>query len=163
MNFDTINDTKQKFLTSPRQRSRNRHFRLSLAFTTYEERSKRKTKFRRYAILLLVLSEILRYKMSGIYNHNSKRHCGSIEQNGLRGKVSNAIEQAKRLFDSLCTIIWIEARNIYVKMNRLSQHSSVGNAAVAVIKIAVIMFMIIVAVETIFFIYNLISGCFVDI
>ena len=48
-------------------------------------------------------------------------------------------------------------------MNRLSQHSSVGNAAVAVIKIAVIMFMIIVAVETIFFIYNLISGCFVDI
>ena len=101
--------------------------------------------------------------MSGIYNHNSKRHCGSVEQNALRGKVSNAIEQAKRLFDSLCTIIWIEARNIYVKMNRLSQHSSVGNAAVAVIKIAVILFMIIVAVETIFFIYNLISGCYVDI
>ena len=88
--------------------------------------------------------------MSGIYNHNSKRHCGSVEQNALRGKVSNAIEQAKRLFDSLCTIIWIEARNIYVKMNRLSQHSSVGKAAVAVIKIAVILFMIIVAVETLF-------------
>ena len=35
-------------------------------------------------------------------------------------------------------------------MNRLSQHSSVGNAAVTVIKIAVILFMIIVAVETIF-------------
>ena len=89
--------------------------------------------------------------MSGIYSHNSKRHCGSVEQNGLRGKVSNAIEQAKRLFDSLCTIIWIEARNIYVKMNRLSQHSSAGNAAVVVIKIAVILFMIIVAVEAIFY------------
>ena len=35
-------------------------------------------------------------------------------------------------------------------MNRLSQHSSVGKAAVAVIKIAVILFMIIVAVETLF-------------
>ena len=47
-------------------------------------------------------------------------------------------------------------------MNRLSQHSSVGNAAVTVIKIAVILFMIIVAVETIF-IYDLISVCYVDI
>lgn len=60
------------------------------------------------------------------------------------------VEQAKMLFDSLFTIIWNQAKNIFDKMDHLSGHSSAGYAAVATIKVIAILFMIIVAVECIF-------------
>ena len=53
-------------------------------------------------------------------------------------------------FDSSCTIVRNQAKIIFDKMDHLSRHSSAGYAAVAMIKILAIFFLIIVVVECIF-------------
>ena len=60
------------------------------------------------------------------------------------------LERAKMHFDSSCTIVRNQAKIIFDKMDHLSGHSSAGYAAVAMIKILAIFFLIIVVVECIF-------------
>ena len=95
----------------------------------------------------------LRHKMP-VKSVSQKRR-ETVEQtdkpeNVWHDKASNALERAKMHFDSSCTIVRNQAKIIFDKMDHLSGHSSAGYAAVAVIKILAIFFLIIVVVECIF-------------
>ena len=99
------------------------------------------------------IKQIVRHKMP-VKSVSQKRR-ETVEQtdkpeNVWHHKASNALERAKMHFDSSCTIVRNQAKIIFDKMDHLSGHSSAGYAAVAMIKILAIFFLIIVVVECIF-------------
>ena len=109
--------------------------------------------FKRHGKSAAAIKQILRHKMP-VKSVSQKRR-ETVEQtdkpeNVWHDKASNALERAKMHFDSSCTIVRNQAKIIFDKMDHLSGHSSAGYAAVAMIKILAIFFLIIVVVECIF-------------
>ena len=78
-------------------------------------------------------------------------------------RVSDVLEQLKKLFDSLCTIICNQTRMIFDRIDRLRGHFSVGYVVLEPIKTVAIVFMIILIVQGVFQLlcyFCVLCGCF---
>lgn len=78
-------------------------------------------------------------------------------------RVSDVLEQLKKLFDSLCTIICNQKRMIFDRIDRLRGHFSVGYVVLEPIKTVAIVFMIILIVQGVFQLlcyFCVLCGCF---
>ena len=78
-------------------------------------------------------------------------------------RVSDVLEQLKKLFDSLCTIICNQKRMIFDRIDRFRGHFSVGYVVLEPIKTVAIVFMIILIVQGVFQLlcyFCVLCGCF---